>query len=767
MKKRSLLFQTSTLPRKQVTETKIKSISAPIQKQVVMTKSESKKSSSREGGGIPRPQGGGVSASPSKLAVRTNTNKVSMNPSVNPPSSMSSKHEQVMRTASGDAKVNAQTQSAEGPYKLHPASVAYRSGGGQRTLVNDKLYPRIPHPGPPLFHPSAPQRSQTLSMIPSHSSSRTKMGSNVPAKVPNMPGGTQVRFGPPIGDSSQGSRMPAPSQYSAPPHNVVSNSGQPIKGIMKADRLSGDIPGLQPVSQSQPVSSSQQTVPYSQANMHPSVSSHSHAPVPSHPSYPQGQMPNTKNVGPVPVSGYQTSASHSGSYPPNSSMPSQSVITMANGPGQGQGNHPNHPSVHQMGPGHHNQLNGPLQQQGHMKIPQSNHHMHEPPHFKGPHNPGSSYPGQRQGPHGQKQIPPSSYHSSHVSQFMHPSHPAHPTPPPYHQPPQPPPNTINNDGPNIRNESDEFAINNAELNKRLASAKSDLKRLATENGSIVSEYSKKIQDQQTEIRNLKELNARLSEDNQELRDLCCFLDDDRQKGRKLAREWQRFGRYTASVMRQEVSNYQSKLKDLAGKQDDLIRDNLELKELCLYLDEERAGGVTVCTECGGPLPPTHPPLQAVRDEGDGSSSSTNNDESEISGSNLVEELNAVNARENLYLKGNKMGLNDEVLLYIRNLEDRVGQLEAGSEYPLSTQFNQPFRNKIVKDLSLDHISDNIEKDMGSRPESVTNAMKVLEVHEQILEKSLDSDEASDELGDGEKALVREMCNVVWRKLEEG
>ena len=79
----------------------------------------------------------------------------------------------------------------------------------------------------------------------------------------------------------------------------------------------------------------------------------------------------------------------------------------------------------------------------------------------------------------------------------------------------------------------------------------------------------------------------------------------------------------------------------------------------MYLDEERAGGVTVCTECGGPLPPTQSPLQAVRDEGDGSSSSTNNDESEISGSNLVEELNAVNARENLYLKGKQTGLNGE------------------------------------------------------------------------------------------------------------
>ena len=53
---------------------------------------------------------------------------------------------------------------------------------------------------------------------------------------------------------------------------------------------------------------------------------------------------------------------------------------------------------------------------------------------------------------------------------------------------------------------------------------------------------------------------------QELRDLCCFLDDDRQKGRKLAREWQRFGRYTASVMRQEVSNYQTKLRYIKRSQ---------------------------------------------------------------------------------------------------------------------------------------------------------------------------------------------------------
>ena len=83
----------------------------------------------------------------------------------------------------------------------------------------------------------------------------------------------------------------------------------------------------------------------------------------------------------------------------------------------------------------------------------------------------------------------------------------------------------------------------------------------------------------------------------------------------------------------------------------------------MYLDEERSGSLTVCTDCGGPMPPAHPPLQAVRDEGDGSSSSTNNDESEVSASNLVEELNAVQAREKLYLKGNKIGLNGKLHIF--------------------------------------------------------------------------------------------------------
>lgn len=120
-------------------------------------------------------------------------------------------------------------------------------------------------------------------------------------------------------------------------------------------------------------------------------------------------------------------------------------------------------------------------------------------------------------------------------------------------------------------------------------------------GSLMREFNKRMQVHLEEIRLLKDVNQKLQADLQELRDLTCYLDDDRQKCRKLAREWQRFGRYTASVMRNEVANYQEKLKQLENKQSDLSQDNAELKELCLYLDRKRESVAlenrTFCSKC--------------------------------------------------------------------------------------------------------------------------------------------------------------------------
>ncbi|KAI4802480.1 hypothetical protein KUCAC02_020316, partial [Chaenocephalus aceratus] len=51
---------------------------------------------------------------------------------------------------------------------------------------------------------------------------------------------------------------------------------------------------------------------------------------------------------------------------------------------------------------------------------------------------------------------------------------------------------------------------------------------------------------------------------------------------------------------------------------------------------------------------------------------------------------------------------------------------------------------------------------AQKPEAVVHAMKVLEVHEN-LDKQVPED-YEDDLSEKEKAIVREMCNVVWRKL---
>ena len=47
-----------------------------------------------------------------------------------------------------------------------------------------------------------------------------------------------------------------------------------------------------------------------------------------------------------------------------------------------------------------------------------------------------------------------------------------------------------------------------------------------------------------------------------------------------------------------MTNYQQKLHQLDGRQQELVRDNHELKDLCLYLDEERNCIDLSCPHCG-------------------------------------------------------------------------------------------------------------------------------------------------------------------------
>lgn len=96
------------------------------------------------------------------------------------------------------------------------------------------------------------------------------------------------------------------------------------------------------------------------------------------------------------------------------------------------------------------------------------------------------------------------------------------------------------------------------------------------------------------MKNLHKKTADLTEENRELRELCCFLDDERQKAKTLSQEWQRFGRYTANVVQQEVAAYQGKLRELEIRQQDLIKENFELHEFAAIC---KSG----CPHCGSKL----------------------------------------------------------------------------------------------------------------------------------------------------------------------
>ncbi|XP_058277136.1 coiled-coil domain-containing protein 85C isoform X2 [Hirundo rustica] len=306
-----------------------------------------------------------------------------------------------------------------------------------------------------------------------------------------------------------------------------------------------------------------------------------------------------------------------------------------------------------------------------------------------------------------------------------------------------------------------------ELVKRLRKVENEKMNLMVEHGNLMKDVNRRLQLHLHEIRGLKEVNQKLQDDNQELRELCCFLDDDRQKGKKLSREWQRFGRHTASVMWKEVGMYQQKLKDLEARQETLLRENVELKEMVLMLDEERSGaGSRSSIDSQASLNNLNGG-SATRDVGDGSSTSSTGsagspdhhhhhlhhhkagDSKAGAMRRSMDDLSAP-----LHHRSIPNGLNDSSSNYIRQLETKVKLLEDDNK--LLSQGPARLTSDLASSPAAGYVP------VSQKPEAVVHAMKVLEVHENLDRQMQDNYE--EDLSEKEKAIVREMCNVVWRKL---
>ncbi|XP_051691180.2 coiled-coil domain-containing protein 85C isoform X4 [Oryctolagus cuniculus] len=334
-----------------------------------------------------------------------------------------------------------------------------------------------------------------------------------------------------------------------------------------------------------------------------------------------------------------------------------------------------------------------------------------------------------------------------------------------------------------------------ELARRLRRAEGEKVGLMLEHGGLMRDVNRRLQQHLLEIRGLKDVNRRLQDDNQELRELCCFLDDDRQKGRKLAREWQRFGRHAAGAVWHEVARSQQKLRELEARQEALLRENLELKELVLLLDEERAAlaaGGAGGSGSGGAGSRSSIDSQAslsgplaggaagagTRDVGDGSSTSSAGSGGSPDhhhhhhhvppallppGPHKAPDGKAGVTRRSLddlsappHHRSIPNGLHDPSSTYVRQLESKVKLLE-GDKLPAQGGPGE-FRT-LRKGFSPYHS----ESQLAALPPPYQDALpNVLEVHENLDRQPQDSCE--EDLSEKEKAIVREMCNVVWRKL---
>ncbi|KAM9554028.1 coiled-coil domain-containing protein 85C-B-like isoform 3-T5 [Salvelinus alpinus] len=354
-----------------------------------------------------------------------------------------------------------------------------------------------------------------------------------------------------------------------------------------------------------------------------------------------------------------------------------------------------------------------------------------------------------------------------------------------------------------------------ELVKRLRRLDNEKMSLMIDHGNMMKDVNRRLQVHLHEIRNLKEINQKLQDDNNELRELCCFLDDDRQKGKKLTREWQRFGRYSASAMWKEVGTYQLKLKELETNQERVVRENTDLKEIIFMLDEDRNGvGSRSSIDSQSSLTNLNGGTGTVRDVGDGSSTSSTGSAGSPdhhnghNGHNHIHKLPAERegklgstfqrrSMDDLsaphHHRSIPNGLCDSSSSnYIRQLEIKMRILEDDNNKLLTQQQLNPGDLRVLrKGMTLYHSESQLSSlprrqdalhngtigrlptsestpvtgylSCVQKPESVVHAMKVLEVHEN-LDKKQGPEDYEEDLSEKEKAIVREMCNVVWRKL---
>jgi len=107
-------------------------------------------------------------------------------------------------------------------------------------------------------------------------------------------------------------------------------------------------------------------------------------------------------------------------------------------------------------------------------------------------------------------------------------------------------------------------------------------------------------------------------------------------------------------------------------------------------------------------------------------------------------------------------MNESTLSYVRQLEARVRQLEEENRMLPQGSFRLSSGADGSNSPPNSPASFSGHTTPSQQPEPVVHSLKVLDVQETIDRQQ--GKEYENDLSETEKAIVREMCNVVWRKL---
>lgn len=309
-----------------------------------------------------------------------------------------------------------------------------------------------------------------------------------------------------------------------------------------------------------------------------------------------------------------------------------------------------------------------------------------------------------------------------------------------------------------------------ELIYRIKTLETKNRKLLFENGCLIKDVNSNLANVQL----IRHQMLELKKDNNELRDLCCYLDDERTRAKEIAKD---FGDRMSKVLKKEINNYNMKLQQLESKQFELVKENYELKQLCLLLDKAMINKTT------DKQPITREPNGLIDDK----NGETTRNEHEFRRTNNKDATGESVKRKSL--------LNHKVLNYIKLLEskldlyeqnrrlfmDRLANLASSGGQPLPIEELEKFEFINVKELKAD------------RPDELNRAMQIL-----CIERSLDdqpdlnsgggdaftdhkltatADQSSGKMfddsslnssfiSDEQRTIIKQLCSAAYRKIED-